>query len=274
MSDIGHCRTYYINSAQRDTGTSSNFTYNIDILPNDHFTHACVLQAKIPLSFYLIRPGINFFYLIEDGVSTMITIPEGNYNYLSFTNTLVPLLNTFSPNKWKYDMSLSTITAKFTFTVKDNVSNIQPQFQFTTVIHEQFGFDNNTTVTFESNKLVSKNVVSFVPETTLYIHSDLVGDGVNQGVLQEVYANDDIPFSVITYQLTTDPKAYSKKIRDSNIRNISFNIQDEDDNLIDTNGQAVQITLLLYREDNYKEVFKTYVKYVVASEPDNTQPQL
>ncbi len=274
MSDIGHCRTYYINSIQRDTGTASNFTYNLDILPGDHFTHACVLQAKIPLSFYLIRPGINTFVLIEDGVSTTITVPEGNYSYLSFSNTLLPLLNTFSPNSWKYDMTLNTVTAKFTFTVTDNLDDKQPQFHFSKGLHEQFGFDKGSTVTFEDNKLVSQNVVSFVPETTLYIHSDLVSDGVNQGVLQEIYANDDIPFSVITYQLTTDPKAYSKRIRDANVRNVSFNIQDEDDNLIDTNGLAVQITLLLYREDNYKEMFKTYVKYVVANEPDNTQPQL
>lgn len=274
MSDIGHCRTYYINSAQRDTGTASNFTFNLDTLPNDHFTHACVLQAKIPLSFYLVRPGINTFKLIEDGLSVTITIPEGNYNYVSFSDTLVPLLNTNSPRSWKYDMTLNKTTAKFTFTVTDNIGNAQPQFQFFNWLYEQFGFDKNQTFTFEANKLVSKNVVSFVPETTLYIHSSLVGDGINQGVLQEIYANDDIPFSVVTYQLTTDPKAYSKRIRDVNVLNASFNIQDEDDNLIDTNGQAVQITLLLYREDNFKDIFKTYVKYVVSKESDDTQPQL
>jgi hypothetical protein len=273
MSDIAHSRLYYINSVSRISGTSSDFTFNIPNLFNDRFTHACVLQATIPMSFYLIRKGINVFTLTENGTNVNITFPIGNYNYIDFMSKLTTLLNTNSPNLWVYAITFDKVTAKFTYTVTGNSS--QPSFSFTSHLAQQFGFNYPGTVTFSGNKLDSANVVTFVPESSLFIHSDLVDDGINQGILQEIYSSNVVPFSNITYELTTDVKAYSKRIVNPNSHSFRFTIQDEDNNIVDTNGQNTLITLLLYREDNFKEMFKTYIKYLVAKDngPDIADDQ-
>ncbi|MDR3502854.1 MAG: hypothetical protein P4L79_09750, partial [Legionella sp.] len=141
--------------------------------------------------------------------------------------------------------STSANTGKYTFSVTGN-GTFQPSFSFTNEMHEQFGFSLGVVYPFVGGSLMSANVVSFVPETRVFIHSDI---GINHddgdSVLQEIYGNNTIPLSMMSYQLTTDPSAYSKQLRSDKHNVYNFWLTDKGGNQILLNGQDIMITLLL-----------------------------
>lgn len=256
MSGIQTSRIYYINSQNRISGSDSNFSYLIPI--DDQYTHVCVLQASIPMSFYLVRNGYNTFILNEKGTDILVTIPEGNYNYNNFMTTFKNALNNASLNHWSYDITFNNQTAKYTYNVTNN--DAQPSFQFNNHLSQQSGFQEGTLYTFSNNILESVNVLNFIPESTIFIQSDIV---LNQdkSILQEIYSNNTIPLSNIVYNLSTNVQTYAKKLKTNASNIFHFSINDEKANELYLNGQAVLITLLLYKEDITGDMIKKYIKY-------------
>ena len=76
MSAILNSRKYYINSANRISGTNQNFQIGIDIPPNSDFDSIAVVDASIPLTFYVVDFPYNKFTLQEgaSSVSLLITL--------------------------------------------------------------------------------------------------------------------------------------------------------------------------------------------------------
>src|SRR5574338_141074 len=106
MSGIKHRRLFYINTADKISGTdASNFQIQIPIPPHETFTHVCVLEANIPKSYYLVQSGFNTFTLRENGVNSTITIPAGNYSLSSFATVLATQLNATTSQGWTYTVS-------------------------------------------------------------------------------------------------------------------------------------------------------------------------
>lgn len=254
-------RKYYINSERRLEGTSSSFTYEIIIPPQEKYDHVCVLQASIPLSYYLVEDG-EYITLREGATDANIFIPAGNYSASSFVTIVKPLINAASPNGWVYNMTipnsfLSPSTGLFTWTVTGHTS--EPAFIFdNTDLHRPFGFSQNTTNTFVSGSLTSTNVVLFIPETTVFIHSDIANNGQND-MLQEIYSDNTVPFSNIVYKCTS-VEGYSKKLttRDNNV--FKFNLTDKHGHTLNFHGQDVLITLILYRKDDLMMQFLRYIQ--------------
>ena len=260
---IANSKIVYLNSHYRKDGTNSSFHYEINIPKNEAYDRVCVLQACVPLSFYLIREGQNTFVLIEDDIEHTITVPVGNYNTQNFMSTLTVLLNNHSPHNWHYLMSFSTITGKYTWLVNSNTT--QPSFKFNNYyMCLQFGFDVGTTNTFTESSLTSTNIVNFIPESTIYIHSNIC-EGEND-ILQEIYSNNTSNFSQITYQLTTDVEHYSKKLRTVNSNIFKFYVTDEDNNELPTNGAPILLTLILYKKDDFTDIFKKYISWAVQKQ--------
>jgi hypothetical protein len=253
---------YYINSENRISGTTDNFLYDIQIPEVENYDRVTVVQANIPISYYIIQAGFNTFRLQEGATIVTVTIPEGNYSANSFIVVVLPLINLASPNGWTYTMSIpngftSTSTRKFTFTVTLNSS--QPSFLFTTNVYEVFGFSRNSTNTFISNTLISSNIVKFIPEDSLFIHSDIVDNGDNS-VLQEIFSDNNAPFSNIVY-LCPDIECYSRKLRTDKSNTYSFSLTDENGRSINLNGLNMVFTIVLYKKDNFTTIFKNYLKY-------------
>ena len=262
-------KTYFINTVNKLDGRNGDFTYEINIPQTEKFDRVCVLQASIPLSFYLIQKGVNTFTLREQYLGTdssrVITIPEGNYNYQTFQETLLNLINSNSPLGLKYACSFSKLLAKYTWTVSSPTYTMfygTVSFIFNNHLSQQFGFDRISENTFTSSSLTSKNTVNFIPESTIYIHSDIC-DGDND-ILQTIYSNNTVPFSQVVYQLTTSPDAYSKNLRTSASNKFRFFLTDEENNELLMNGQNVLITLLIYKKDAFTEYFKKYITWVVS----------
>lgn len=255
--DKNNSRIYYINSARRESGTNSRFNYKIQIPENSGFDRVCVLQASIPISFYLVQDGFNTFSLTENFIIRTVTVPVGNYNVQNFITTVLALLNT---GTFVYTMAVSVMTGKFTYSVSGN-SGSQPIFTFTSHLYQQFGFTENSVNTFVGDTMISTNVVNFIPEGTIFIHSNIVNEYTD--VLQEIYSNNTVPFSNVIYQMTTDIDTYSKQLSTDRSNTFSFVIMNEDDQELDMNGQNLLLTLLLYKKNDLTWHFKKFAKWVV-----------
>ena len=98
MSLISEKQIFFINSNQRLTGTSNDFTVNLDINKNLEFDKVALLQCLIPQSYYLIQQGQNTFTLTEGVSQVMISIPIGNYTRRTFAIVLGTTLTNASPS--------------------------------------------------------------------------------------------------------------------------------------------------------------------------------
>ena len=194
-----------------------------------------VLQAYIPKSYYLIENGMNTFNLIEDGITAIITMPQGNYSRGQFRYILNNKLNQMSPHNIKYTITSPSATdpetGLFTYT-KD--SNLPVQFVFTNFIHDQMGFDANTVVDF-GNTLVSTKVVNFNKHDCVYIQSNICVNNNNKSILQEVLTSGVEPFASIKFS-NTSPIIFAKKMANSKSNIFSFFLTNEDDNPLDLHG--------------------------------------
>jgi hypothetical protein len=262
MSSIASSRIYYIDSENRLSGDHSNFTYNLEIPETENYNRVCVLSMVIPLSYYLVRRDYNFFTLQEDVITVIITVPIGNYSAVSFATTVTALLNTNSPHGYIYTIALNNSytgvnTGKFNYTVSNN-AGVQPVFIFATRICQQMGFMENSTNIFSLNALVSTNVLDFVPTSTLFLHSNIVQDATS--TLQELYSNNTVPYSNHIYNCN-NVDMYSKLLSTDKANIYNFNLTDEQGANINLNGHSILITLLLYKKDDFTDIFKKYIKY-------------
>jgi hypothetical protein len=262
---------YYVNSTNRLSGTNGHFSYQIQLPPNCDFDHVCLLAANVPISYYMVPTGYNTFVLTErkSGVDTLttITIPIGNYTVNSFKTVLATLLNAASPNHWTYAITFpnaytSVQTGKFTYTVTGQLTGDYSSFTFTNALNELMGFVENSTNQIIGS-LVSTNVISFVPETNIIIHSDICADG-RSDILGEIFNNNSVPLSNACYQCP-DVSGYSKPFRTLTSNVYSFSLTDEHGRNLDLNGLNCVFTLILFKQDNLTNIIRNYLKVTMDS---------
>jgi hypothetical protein len=247
----------------RLSGDHNNFSYQIQLPPNNEFTHCCLLSAVIPKSYYLVQNNYNTFILRENSVNTTITVPIGNYSATSFRTVVQSLLNANSSQAWTYtitypNISNSANTGKYIY----NCIGGNPSFIFNdNGLYEQFGFDANTTNTFINGSLTSKDVVKMQVEDTLYLHSDIASNGKDD-ILNEIFVAGSADYSSIKYQCP-DVDSYSKELQTNTSNIYSFAITNEDGVLMDLNGLNIVLTLMVYKKENINEMIKNYIKYKV-----------
>lgn len=264
-------RSYYINAQNRLSGTPSSFTYKIDIPKAGGITYERVvlMQANIPSSYYIVSATGNTFILKEGNTSVTITVPESNYNSESFATVVKELMNAFSPHQYTYDIifpdSFSTgNSGKYTFTSTGDDSALV----MINELYEQFGFQGNGTYPFVSRKLISNAVVKFVPEDTIYIHSDIV-ENEQQAILQDLYNHNSNTFSNLVF-ICPDPIAYSKVLRTNESNVFHFSLTNEHNKELQLNGLCPAFTIMLFSLDQsiveFTEIFKNYIKYNLLSQ--------
>lgn len=263
---------YTINSKFRVSGTSSNFSYSINLPKTLKYDHVTVLGASIPVTYYLIKSGDNTFQLKENSTTVDITITAGNYSRNAFKTVVASLLNTNSPNGWTYAISYpndftQTQTGKFTFSVTGNSSS-QPRLIMNSDVYKQFGFTEDSTNVFSSNSLTSTNVINFMPDNVLYIHSDMIGGQQDSNVLADIYSNNAQPYTYLTY-VNQNYLQNSRQLSTNDTNIFNFTIMTIDDKVIDLNGHEVSFTLLAYRKDTMSKRFKEYLKLKLSEQLQN-----
>src|SRR5665647_775037 len=160
----------------------------VKIPTHEVFTHVCVVDASIQKSYHLVQAGYNTFTVLENAVPRTIAITPACYSATVFATEVRTRLNTGAPAGWIYGMTKPTAampsTGKWTYTVTGSAT--QPSIVTTSNVYEQLGVNANSTYPFVAGALVSTNVMKMQSEDALYIHSDIVTDGVDD-ILQEIY---------------------------------------------------------------------------------------
>jgi hypothetical protein len=256
----------YINSRNKigTSETHTNFTHTINMPAalSSRMDRVCCIRASIPKSFYNIPDGKNTFILVEsdggDETLNTITITPGNYdrrslqtwlsNELAHTGSLGATYAISYP-----DTKITGDTGKFTFT--RDLTNLTSVFRFgADSPYEQLGFPlGDTSWGTDSTDLECPYIINLQPESTLFIHSNLVAsDNFQNDILQEIYSSSAMRFDNITFEcqdLDLDSKTFSGL--KSNVG--SFYITDENNNSIDTLGINVLITLMFYNSKTFHQ---------------------
>jgi len=261
----------YLDSEERISGTSSNFSHLIDIPDGMKYDTCCVLSMTIPRSYYLVRSGQNKAILTLDGEDHPFEIPPGNYNADNFAEVLLTILNT-AAGMPAFTITFSTVTGKYTYAYS-GLGTASFVLRDPSRLGHQMGFDevseNHFVVTPGMpgvSSLTSKNVVNFVSTSTLFLHSDMVDDGTD--ILQEVYADNSIPFSNLVYNCRV-PGMYAKSLRNNTSSMFNFSLCDEHDKEVDLNGHDICITLIMYRKEDLTKTFQKGFEAPLRSQADD-----
>lgn len=237
----------FINSRDRDSGTSSDFIINLQPqvrIPNA-YDSIVLLSATIPKSWYLITTLNNSFTVQENSSPVTITIPSGNY---TFTTLATELSSLFSANlSFTYAITTNTQTGKFTFTASGNGST-QPIFNFTgSSPYLIMGFEQSS-YTFSANTLSSVNVVNFQLTNTVAIICDIVQQ---PGNILGIVVSDNQDFANVSY-IEQAPEFSSKPLNNNKMQSMHVFLQDPVSELpLDLNGINWSCTLCLYKVNDY-----------------------
>lgn len=273
MSRIDDKQIVFINSSDRTSGTDGNFTFSINLRPDNNFDRVTVLEAGIPKSFYSVQTGENTFTLTEGIASATITLPIGNYTRSSLKTELAALLVSSSPNSWTYAIAIPNQQKEcdnghYTFTVTGNTS--QPSFSFnsTTSLAEMMGFNNSLTYTFSANRLESVNVTNLQPFQAVNIHSNLVSpdyaQGVNTDILATIICNTgQATYSNVGY-ICPDVEAFSRTLASGATSVATFTLTDEQNTLLDLNGVNCQLVLCFWQKNQSLRLLGGGIKSIVA----------
>ncbi len=121
---------FYINLANKISGTDSTFQYFLLLNPSVNNNKVVLLSANIPKTYYQVQNRYNTFILVESTHFITITVSPGTYSRNLFAIYLSTLLTNSSLSGFLYTITvLNTIfqpeTGLFTYNVSGN-SGIQP----------------------------------------------------------------------------------------------------------------------------------------------------
>jgi len=267
MSRIDDKQVVFINSDSASSGTSSDFTYNINLRPGNEFNRVTLLQAGIPKSYYSVQNGQNTFILTELAVPTTISLPIGTYTRAALASTLTGLLTGASPHSWSYSVTFPNAAKDvdnglYTYSVTGNTG--QPSFTFiANSIGELLGF-GQTTYTFTGGVLDSANVVNLQPFQCLQIHSNIVQNPYatenNTDILANIFANvGSAPYSNIQW-ICQDIEAWSQNLASSNTGTARFFITDEIGTSINLNNISLQLVLMFWKKNESPRLLTGFIK--------------
>jgi hypothetical protein len=100
---ISNIITFYINSKYRTSGTTDNFNYVIDTLP-DYINACSVSNITIPKTYYLINESnATFKLVITDTITNIptsyfLSLDYGNYDETQIYSSLQDLMNNAQSN--------------------------------------------------------------------------------------------------------------------------------------------------------------------------------
>lgn len=268
MSLIKSQQIIHINSAFRDSGTDSNFSYSLNLKRDNEFTHCAVISVSIPKSYYLIPDGENTFIIEENGDTFIITIPPGNYNITSF---IYVLNNLFTGPISHYSVSFPDSKTEAQ-TGKMSFSHVNAQGHSSRFIFQQnhlpevMGFARGSTNEFvlvdNTSTLVSTNVCNFQRESTIFLHSDLGSNGGQDDILLELFASGNPDLSNINFENNGNLEEHSKVLTNRLTTKFKFSLSDEYRSGIELNGINMLITLCFYQKEDINRLLTGFIKYV------------
>ena len=247
------------NASQYNNGTLlSDVVFNFaNVLRDDKdivLVEGGLLNAQIPVSFYAINQYNNVLkYTLSTG-SFSITVPVGNYNYLTLKSAME---TAFLANSHTITLSINSVSGKITFTnttsgktlvgFNENGSTIWNVLGFITGSGAVLAVSNVVSPPFPLNLLGIKKIKFF---------SDALGvvavDSSQYGStnLVDCISVNQASYGLISYSNTQN--IYSK-VKRKWINQIDLQIRDEFSNLIDFNNTGWTLTMCLIIYKKYQE---------------------
>lgn len=247
---IGKHMTIYINSKDRIAGTSSNFDYNLTQIDDlSKYDRVALLWCTCAKSYYLIEDNVNDTFLLEEnGDIKQINLDQGNYTFNTLAVEIQNKLNAVST--YTYTVAPNVKLAKYIITVTNN-SGVQPVIVMNSYLNEVIGFEFNTSYTFNSDSLISPNVVRLQRTEALSLFCNIVN--TPEGSLQELFTANQVDSSIFQVH-NLNPYQWSHPIKKLNTNVIHFELRDYNTNqIVGLNGLNIQMQLMFYRHDFSKE---------------------
>ena len=203
-------------------------------------TEISILNAQIPISFYIINSYNNKLFFTYGGVSKSITITYGNYNANDF---IIQLTNQFSVAGCAISSTINRNTGVLTFTAPLSIQFLYANSTVASIIG--LGTSNSTLGT----SVIMPYPLNLLGVKKLSIRSNSLS--VNAYTSKTLSFTDTICtipcdqpyFNMISYENNND---LNKNIlRAPYVDGIDIQITDESDNLIDFNGQDWTVTLVI-----------------------------
>lgn len=243
----------YIDSENRDSNSASpsNFKYTINLPRNNNFKKVAVLQCEFPKSYYMLdtsnTPSLDFTVTYDPAGTPVVFACSitGNRVYTAdqLATELQTQLNADNGTGDVYTVTFSDTTGKFTFTNDTGDFN----FVFTsaggdTSLAKYLGFDLGTTYTSIGFSLTSANVVNLQRYNSLYLRSNIVDEGRNGNVLQEMFMRNIADFDLLS--INNAHALNWKKCVQMDDQTYDFVITDKDNKAVELNGGHVCLSLL------------------------------
>lgn len=227
----------------------SNINFNFSGLLSDDSnivrTYVTVLNAQIPVSFYIIDDTNNILNYLEDSVQKSLTVPIGNYN----GNQMVKLLNTgFTDNGSGIITSLNSNTGILSFLITNGLTY---RFQSTSTIKTILGFTGNITST---TLITMPYQLNLLGKKKIFINSNhLRNNAVSSKSLSNVQTIatipiDQPPYGMVNYTSVSDLEKIILFNRSLDV--IDIQIVDEENDYINFQNIHWSITLCLTIEKN------------------------
>ena len=234
----------YLNSATADIllnnalKSSVVFVFRNPIIlnKNAYEMKISVVNAQIPISYYLINSTNNKFNITINGISTSYYFKVGNYNINSF---ITEWSNSIGAG---WTLTFSNITNKLSFTYNQN-------FIFSDDNNSLFGimgFKKGTSYSSSNNSLICPYVVNFAGVTRLNIKSNCFTlnnvDSYNKSINRTIAV---IPVSSVSggYMYYNNFTNYKNIFKNNEISTINIEIYDDFKNFIDFNNIDWSMTL-------------------------------
>jgi hypothetical protein len=246
----------FINSYNREGGTSSNFTFDISnqIRTGINYEKISLVNCSIPKMYYLINNTSNELIINENSIDKVIYITNGNYSLLSLCSYLNDV-NNLNPYGiiYSYQFTPNINTGKIKITVSGNSGNpIILKFSNENNPALILGFDE-INYTF-NNSIISPNICNFELTNSISICSDIV----ENNIIFEITPNV-LSYNYINYQ-NNELNHNNKKI--SKIKNIIeiYLIDNISNKLIDLNGVNMTLTICLFSDDIKNLYYKLMIE--------------
>lgn len=262
-----------------------NFTF-LGLLQDDADVEEITVQvqnAQIPISFYNINIYTNILNITYNATPYTLTLTRGNYNSTTLINEIIAKLATVSITD--ITITISSITGIVTFT---RAGALNFTINSTGTLNKTLGFEVGTTYTSVGGILIAPFPLNLLGLLKLKIASyELQTGNYDSSVDGTLNILATIPieagsFGLILYDNISNTQSM---IRNPTLDGFDLKIYGDDNNLVNFNNVAWNITLLLSitrrRPEKSNTVFREIVRPINQIDPtflDNelrntTEPQ-
>ena len=252
-----HPVVLHFTSEDRSSGTNSNFTSTPFSMGVHDYDSVCLTQASIPRSFYNCPSGFNTFNIIQNGITSIITLTVGSYNKYNLRTELQQKLNASADVGRTYTVTYPTGTQvdtfKYTFSFTGGTGNVS--FVFGTNMFKQMGFNRNSTNAFSGGVLVSTNCINLSYFNKCFIKSNICLDA-NDDTLEEILNYGSTPMLSLCYFQQQMLDANTKVLNVNTLNSWQFSLVDEFNNLIDLNGIPWGFSLVFFKRNDTHQIHR------------------